>query len=306
MPRIVTAGECMVEMSPLAEPGTFRMGYAGDSFNTGWYLRHCLPAEWQVDYLTAVGTDAVSDEMLAFMAASGVGTDHVARRADKTVGLYLIELAGGERSFSYWRGDSAARTFAREAGWLRSAFADADCVLISGITLAILIPEDRERLLAALSDYRQTGGCVAFDPNLRPRLWASEREMTEWIERAAAVSDLVLPSYEDEARWFADRDPEATAARYAGLGASLVVVKDGGKDVLVRSGEKTSWCVVEPVADVVDTTAAGDSFNAGFLAAWLQGSDLDVSVRSGTALAAQVIGQRGALVPVDIARVVTG
>lgn len=296
MSRVISIGECMVELAPTGE-GTFRMGFAGDTMNTAWYLRRRLPGSWTVDYLSAVGTDGVSDRMVAFLADAGIGTGHVARRDDRTVGLYLIELADGERSFAYWRGESAARTLARDEPALATALDGAGLAYLSGITLAILPEADRARLLAALAAFRAAGGTVAFDPNLRPRLWPSGDAMCAAVMRAAVVADIVLPSFEDEARWFGDADPAATLARYGDAGT--VVVKDGAGPVLWRAGAATGCHATRPVADVVDTTAAGDSFNAGYLAALLTGTDMEVAVAAGADLAARVIGGRGALVPLD-------
>jgi 2-dehydro-3-deoxygluconokinase len=296
--RILCIGECMVEMAPTGEPGTFRMGFAGDTMNTAWYLRRRLPGEWAVDYLTAVGTDGVSDRMVAFLAEAGIGTGHIARRADRTVGLYLIELgAGGERSFAYWRGQSAARTLAADPAALAAGLDGARLAYLSGITLAILPEGDRARLLDTLAAFRAGGGLVAFDPNLRPRLWASGEAMCAAVMQAAAVADIALPSFEDEARWFGDADPAATLARYGGV--ATVVVKDGAGPVLWRDAGVTGQHATAPVPQVVDTTAAGDGFNAGFLAARLVGAGMGSAVAEGAALAARVIGGRGALVPVD-------
>ena len=93
--RVVCIGECMVELAPAGD-GLLRQGFAGDSFNTAWYLRQLRP-DWVVDYVSRVGVDAISGAMLDFMAGAGIGTAHVARVADRTVGLYLITLNKGER-----------------------------------------------------------------------------------------------------------------------------------------------------------------------------------------------------------------
>ncbi|SFS42631.1 2-dehydro-3-deoxygluconokinase [Sulfitobacter marinus] len=297
MKRIVSIGECMIEMAPNGNDGGYQLGFAGDTLNTAWYLRQLLPPTIQIDYFTAVGCDSASDQMVRFIADTGIGTAHIARRDGATVGLYMIQLSEGERSFSYWRGQSAARTLAHDAGPLADALTGADVAYFSGITLAILPPEDRERFLDVLSTFRRDGGVVVFDPNLRPRLWPSVADMTANVMKAAAVSDIVLPSYDDEAEWFGDADPQATAQRYAKAGVSTVIVKNGpGQILALQDGALTHHAPVT-VDKIVDTTAAGDSFNAGFLADWAQGRSTDQAINAGSALAARVIQYRGALVP---------
>ncbi len=294
MNRVVCLGECMVELAPADVPGLFAMGFAGDTFNTAWYLRRRLPPGWQVDYVTAIGTDAVSDRFLSFAAAAGLGTAHIARRPDRTMGLYLIELTGSERSFAYWRGQSAARTLAQDPAALDAALQGAALAYLSGITLAILPPDDRATLLSCLAAHRDQGTRIAFDPNLRPRLWPDVATMRDAIMLAAQVADIVLPSFADEATHFADPTPQATIARYHSAGAIDVIVKDGENPILAGS----LTIPPTPAPQVVDTTAAGDSFNAGFLAARLTGASLAQAVRAGADLAARVIGGRGALVDV--------
>jgi 2-dehydro-3-deoxygluconokinase len=300
MTRIVAIGECMVEMATVATADHFRLGYAGDTLNTAWYLRRLLGPGDQIEYFTSVGTDAISDRMLGFFKHAGIGTDYILRRDDKSVGLYMIQLLSGERSFSYWRSDSAARSLAADSVPLQAALDNADLTYFSGITLAILPPADRTRLLNALRRFRSGGGIVVFDPNLRPKLWTSPDEMTQTVMQAAAVSDIALPSYDDEAHWFGDDSPEETLQRYATAQVGCCIVKNGSGRILAGEDDRRISC--DPIQDVtpVDSTAAGDSFNAGFIAARLHGADLHDAVQAGAALAAQVIAKFGALVDLDV------
>lgn len=298
--RFVALGECMVEMAPTAE-GTFRMGFAGDTLNTAWYARRCLPEGWAVDYVTAVGTDHISDEMVAFFAGAGLGTAHVARVPDRTVGLYLIQLDRGERSFAYWRSAAAARTLAADPARLATGLAGARLAYFSGITLGILPDEDRPTLYRALDAARAAGTEVVFDSNLRPRLFPSPQAMCAAVTEAARHADIALPSAEDEAVHFGDASPEATAHRYAALGARLVVVKNGGGEITALEDGRLSRHAPVAAHEIVDTTAAGDSFNAGFLGARAAGQPLAVAIEAGAALASRVIGARGALVEAALA-----
>ncbi len=300
MTRIVSIGEAMVEMAPNGQAGMFQRGFAGDTMNTAWYLRKLLPETDQVDYLTAVGTDAISEQMLGFLSQAQIGTDCVLRRSDRTIGLYMIQLSNGERSFSYWRGQSAARTLADDPQALAKALTGADIAFFSGITIAILPAPQRAELLQVLKEFRANGGQVVFDPNLRPRLWDSGAQMTEAVMQAAQVSDMVLPSHEDEADWFGDKDTEHTAKRYQNAGARTVIVKNGADAMLALHDGVISHHPSVKAAQVVDTTAAGDSFNAGFLAALQAGQSLDSAIKAGATLAVNVIQARGALIwPVE-------
>lgn len=295
--RVLSIGECMAELSPTETSGEFKLGFAGDTFNTAWYLAQIAP-NIQVSYMTAVGDDEISKEMRDFMRHSAIKDDHVQIIPDKTIGLYQIRLKGGERSFTYWRDQSAARQLADDLGALQRAISDADLVYFSGITLAILDAPSREILFAALRRGRKDGKTIAFDTNLRPRLWASPQDMTDTIMRAASFADIVLPSFEDEAEWFGDAHPQATLDRYAEVGAKRIVVKNSAQSVMYLDRGVIGEVAVEPETNAVDTTAAGDSFNAGVLAGVLQHGDLGRGILQGCALARQVVCKSGALVDV--------
>ncbi len=296
--RFLAIGECMAELAPSEIDGDFRLGFAGDTFNTVWYLARCAP-DVDASYLTAVGDDALSLKMTAFMKESGINTRYVQTAPGKTVGLYLISLDAGERSFSYWRGQSAAKTLADDPVLLDEAMAASDVIYFSGITLAILPSGKRTALLNALKTARAAGKTIAFDPNLRPSLWTSDAKMTQAIMAGAAVSDIALPSFEDEAAWFKDANPQATADRYLAAGVVTVVVKNGADPVLYAEGGASGEVAVTPLTDLADTTAAGDSFNAGFFARHAAGDSIAQGIAYACALSRAVVQQRGALVVVD-------
>ncbi len=293
--RVLAIGECMAELAPSSTAGDFRLGFAGDTFNTAWYLARVAP-DVSVSYLTVVGQDAISTDLTRFMADSRIDTSAVHADADKTIGLYMISLNNGERSFSYWRGQSAARTLADDPARLAQAMANADVIYFSGITIAILSAEGRATLMSALRDARAQGKAIAFDPNLRPKLWASADDMRAAVMEAASVSDIALPSFEDEASWFDDASPQATAQRYLDAGATTVVVKNGEAAVLFAEGATFGEVPVTALDRVTDTTAAGDSFNAGLFAGHAAGKSLPEGIAYACALSRVVVQHKGALV----------
>lgn len=107
---------------------------------------------------------------------------------------------------------------------------------------------------------------------------------------------MILPSHEDEAQHFGDPGPEETLARYRKAGAATVIVKNGA--AAIHYADRGSSGAVTPpaVASVVDTTAAGDSFNAAVLCAMRNGQPTTEMIAAGCDLAGRVIGGRGALV----------
>lgn len=294
MPKLLSIGECMIELSPTPQ-GTFSMGFAGDTFNTAWYARRLGGPGVDVAYFSAVGDDEPSERMRDFMSRAGI-TPELAVRAGRSVGLYMISLKDGERSFSYWRSASAARTLADDLTTLPCQ--SGDIAFFSGITMAVLSDIARERLLSVLSKARKSGVTVAFDPNLRPRLWPDTQTMCNWVMAAARVSDIALPSFEDEQGFFGDASIDASAERYAGAGVNTVIVKDGPGPVLVQNDNARAIVATVTAETVVDTTAAGDSFNAGYLVGRMEGLGEEDAVRQGCLLARKVIGARGALVEI--------
>ena len=296
--KVLSIGECMAELSPQDQAATFRLGFAGDTFNTAWYLRRINPAI-AVSFFTGLGTDTISDQLRATIKDAGIDDQYGIIVSDRTVGLYLISLENGERSFSYWRGQSAARCLASDPAALKRAIDDHDLIYFSGITLAILDEAGRTALLSALRRGRDAGKVIAFDPNLRPRLWENIDAMLRMTMAGAEVANLVLPSFEDEAAWFEDIDPKATAARYRSVGASTVVVKNGADAIYYWSVQGDGTVTVPPVANVIDTTAAGDSFNAALLAGLADGVSLEESIATACQLSGAVVQARGALVPVN-------
>tara|TARA_R110002020_G_scaffold12525_3_gene45879 strand:+ start:186 stop:1064 length:879 start_codon:yes stop_codon:yes gene_type:complete len=285
----------MIEMSG-GEDRQYRLGYAGDTLNTAWYMRALLGEDWSVDYVTALGADKYSSDIKAFLEANRIGTGHIRTIPDRRPGLYMIHQAGGDRHFTYWRDMSAAKLLADDKQALAKAVEGASMVYFSGITLAILAPRARGRLLGAIVRARDNGARIAFDTNLRPALWSSPRVMASVLTAAASLCDIVLPTHGDEAPLFGDSSIDDTADRYLELGVEEVVVKDGAGDALVATATQRIRVAPLPGAQVVDATGAGDSFNGAYLSARLAGKSLQEAAHAAHRVAGVVIGHKGALV----------
>ncbi|QCR34670.1 sugar kinase [Nissabacter sp. SGAir0207] len=300
--KIAVIGECMIELSQ--KGSELSRGFGGDTLNTAVYIARQVPAEaLSVHYVTALGTDSFSAEMLAAWQREQVEVDLVQRLENKLPGLYVIETdAQGERTFYYWRNEAAARD------WLDGPTAPAICesllgydyLYLSGISLAILTPERRERLLALLRDCRARGGKVIFDNNYRPRLWANREETQAAYRAMLACTDIAFLTLDDEDALWGAVPAEEVIRRTRELGVSEVVIKRGADACLVADpqGEQHEVPAVRLRGDqVVDTTAAGDSFSGGYLAVRLTGGDAVSAAQRGHLTASTVIQHRGAIIP---------
>ena len=223
---IAAIGECMLELSG-QDGERWRLGYAGDTFNTLWALRALCGDDRDVDYVSAFGDDPFSNEQIAFLDRNGIGIAQSPIIPGARPGLYAITLTGAERSFTYWRADAAARQLARDPAALAASLENRELIYFSGITLAILTAEARVALLKALATARGHGSHIAFDPNYRPRLWNDIGTARAAITEALAVVDMALPTFPDEQSLFRDETPDETADRIARSGVGEIVVKDG-------------------------------------------------------------------------------
>lgn len=311
MPKIAFIGECMIELSG-AHPGNVfgsaMLGFAGDTLNAATYMSRtsCLLDSQPggvASYVTALGTDAYSQAMIAAWQDDGIETDLVARIDGALPGLYTIQTdATGERSFSYWR-DQAAAKRVLDGGHdnaIRKAFPTFDGFYLSGISLAILSPQDRLKMVDLIGDFAKRGGLVYFDTNHRPRLWSDSETAIETYQAIAPFCDTILPTFDDDADLFGDASPQQTAERWQNSGAREVIVKSGGDPTFWCNNDGQSGSVSPPsIPEIVDTTSAGDSFNGAYLAARILGKSAPDAIRIAQTVAGRVICRHGALVDIS-------
>ena len=296
-PRIALIGECMIELQHRADD-SLQQSFGGDTLNAAVYLRRELGDVGSVDYVTALGDDSFSDAMCRQWQEEGLGLERVQRLPGRLPGLYCIQTdANGERKFLYWRNEAAVRdcftTPAAEP--ILAALPGYDVVYFSGITLAVLGEVGRQRLLEVLIETRRRGGKVVFDNNYRPRLWATVDVAREAYRTVLAEVDIALLTEDDERALFGYADSEQVFAAYPAV--TEVVLKRGADACLIRCDGERFGVPALKVEKVVDTTAAGDSFSAAYLANRLKGGSPQEAALAGHRLASRVIQVSGALIP---------
>ncbi|NIG79578.1 sugar kinase [Klebsiella sp. Ap-873] len=300
--KIAVIGECMIELSQ--NGAQVQRGFGGDTLNTSVYLaRQVNESALEVHYVTALGEDSFSQQMLDIWRQEHLHTTLIQRLEHRLPGLYYIETdSHGERTFYYWRNEAAARF------WLESERSDEICaelaqfdyLYLSGISLAILNDASREKLFAMLKQARANGCKVIFDNNYRPRLWANPEETQRVYQQMLTCTDIAFLTLDDEDALWGAVPAEDVIHRTHAAGVKEVVIKRGAESCLVSvRGESVievpALCL--PKEKVVDTTAAGDSFSAGYLAVRLTGRTAEEAATRGHLTAGTVIQYRGAIIP---------
>ncbi|APC18700.1 ketodeoxygluconokinase [Pseudomonas frederiksbergensis] len=297
-PRIALIGECMIELQQRAD-GSLQQSFGGDTLNTAVYLSRELGDGATVDYVTALGDDSFSDAMCQSWSEEGIGLDMVQRLPGRLPGLYCIQTdASGERRFLYWRNEAAVRDCftTPAAAPILAALPDYDVLYFSGITLAVLGDEGRKKLIGTLIEARQRDARIVFDNNYRPRLWSTVEQARTAYREVLPYVDLALLTVDDEQALFQFSDCAAVFAAYEQIGTPEVVLKRGAEPCLIRCGGESFEVPALRVEQVVDTTAAGDSFSAAYLASRLRGASPAEAAEAGHWLASRVIQVPGALI----------
>jgi 2-dehydro-3-deoxygluconokinase len=299
--KIAIIGECMIELQKKGDD--LKKAFGGDTLNTALYLSRLTHEKGIVtSYVTALGHDSFSKDMLSAWKDENIDTSLIPLLNEKQPGLYLIETDDtGERTFHYWRNDAAAKYLfdQAESATLIESLMDFDAVYLSGITLAILTPSGRNELFAFLEKFKEKGGKVIFDNNYRPKLWDSKEQAQSYYLQALNVTDIALLTFEDDQDLFGDEVLEECITRTAGAGVKEIIIKRGSKDCLVVEGENAAYVAAQKITNVVDTTAAGDSFSAGFLAKRFCGGSAIEAAKVAHSIAGAVIQHRGAIIPKD-------
>ena len=297
---LMVVGECMVELSH-RESGSLDLSYAGDTYNS---LVYAMRWNALIDgvFYTAVGSDNFSKSMLAAFDAKGISRQAIVTSKNKNVGLYcIVNDENGERSFDYWRDQSAARSMMSLHQAAGTKIPPMDMVYFSGISLAILPEEDKSALLNMLAHQQDNGAVIAFDPNYRAQMWNGNEHARQWFHKAYQLANIALPGVEDHQQVFGHTSQGQVAEYLNELSCPEFVIKAGHEGMFCY--EMGSQCHHQPfnAADVQrDTTAAGDSFAGVYLANRLEGNNISDSVRAADAAARIVVGHKGAIIDDEI------
>ena len=279
----------------------YQSSFAGDVVNFSVYLKR-LYRDSSVQLLSAIGNDSISQKMYDFLSNAGIDTALVARSQSKTIGLYTVENDDlGERSFTYWRSDSAARKmfYLINEKLLANAITRANYLYFTGITLAIIDQPSRERLFSLADQFIKDNKHVIFDPNYRPHLWHRAEDALDQINRGYQSCNILLSSFQDEQTlWKSNTSGEALSNLLRFQIDEIVLTNGPG---VILGSVNGSGYQIDPVkpAAIIDTTSAGDGFNAGYIASRHAGKSPETSIIEASRQASLIVASAGAIIPCE-------
>ncbi|GIX09927.1 sugar kinase [Elioraea sp.] len=293
---LLCMGEPMLEFNRQPDDGTGRAlylrGFGGDTSNAA------IAAARQgvrAGYITAIGTDWAGDAFLRLWAEEGVDTATVIRDPEAPTGVYFVDHDARGHHFTFYRSGSAASRYT-PAMLPEAAIRGARIFYASGISQGISASA-ADAVFRAIEIARAAGVTVAYDTNLRLRLWPAARARAV-IHEAIAMSDIALPSRDDAEALTGLADPQAIAERYLRLGPRMVAVKCGRDGALLATADGRMARAAPHAVEAVDATGAGDTFCGSFLARIILGDAPEAALRYANAAAALSTTGYGAVAPI--------
>ncbi|WP_094751334.1 sugar kinase [Psychromonas sp. CD1] len=300
--RIAIIGECMLELKTVNK--VLEQGFGGDSLNTAIYFSRLTHSHAiTTSYVTGMGEDPFSENMIQAWENENINTKMVFLSKDKLPGIYAIQTdAQGERHFYYWRNDSAAKFWLKtqKISTLVKDLSKHQMIYLSGVSLAILSNECREILLNVLDICHKKGVRIVFDNNYRASLWENIEVAQYYYQKILAITSIAFLTYDDDVLLWGDKKEEECITRTQALGVSEIVLKRGADACIIVCDKQCYEVNAEKILQIIDTTAAGDSFSAAYLAKRVLGGDCIASAKAGHKVAGVVIQHHGAIIAHEV------
>jgi Sugar kinases, ribokinase family len=267
---------------PLESVTGYSCAVAGAEFNVAVGMSRL---EHKVAYMTKLGSDPFGKLIVNVLDKNKIGTGLVSWSKDRSTGFMLkSRVSKGDPEIFYFRKNSAASTMNKE---------DVDMVDFSGYSnlhmtgiFPALSPSTREAAYYLMEKAKKSGITVSFDPNLRPQLWSSKKEMVRVINDLALKCDILFPGIAEGITLTGKDTPEEICKFYLDMGVKTVVLKLGAKGAYVAAKDGCYTVKGFTVEKIVDTVGAGDGFAVGVISALMEGLSLKEAAVRGNAIGA--------------------
>ena len=291
---ILSFGETMTmlvaeQTGDLAQVRHFEKRIAGADSNVAIGLSRL---GFKVAWLSRVGNDSMGRFVTDSLQQEGVDCSHVTVDNGHPTGFQFksLELEGADPVVEYFRRGSAASHLS--VNDIVAELLKARHLHATGIPAA-LSDTCRELSHVLMTQMRDAGRSVSFDPNLRPSLWSSQATMVREVNRLASLAHWVMPGMAEGELLTGYDTPADIAKFYLDMGVEAVVIKLGAKGAYYRTQLNEAFVPGVPVAKVVDTVGAGDGFAVGVISALLENLGIAEATARGNWVGSQAVQSRG-------------
>jgi len=299
-PQVIATGEILIDFvskkpGPYVEAPAFEKCFGGAPMNT---IVGVSRLGIKAGAIAAVGDDPFGQFLIGELERNKVGVSQVKVKKGRrtTITFVANEPASGERTFLFyrkpWTGETADSSLEPNDIDL-SYIAKANILHVSGFALSQ--NPCRQAIFKAIKCARKTGVKVSFDPTLRVNVWGSIATLRKTYSRVLRLSDIATFSREEAEFIFGTSETEEAARRALRYGIGIVGIKLGDEGSFTISADGRTIQAPAFRVKAIDTTGAGDGWNAGLLVGLCKGWDLEKCVTVANAIGAMVVTKRGAI-----------
>ena len=294
--NVCSIGEAMIEISNIKN-SLYNQSFAGDTLNFCNYLDK---KKLNAFFLSAIGKSEINQSLLDFVKSKNISTKYIKQINQFEIGLYLIKNKdNGEKQFFYWRDESAAKQYFNNIDFLNlyKELKNFDYIYFSGITLSIIHISKLNNFIKLLNLLKSKKIKIVFDFNIRPSRW-NKKNLNIFLDSVLKFVDICFLSGEDMNYWKNKNNIKSY---------EQIVRKYKLKHSIFRKNAKFTYVFLNKtryvfknklLKKVVDTSGAGDGFNAAYLSNFIVNNDPLLALKAGSSLGSKIVMKKGAIVDV--------
>ena len=294
--NVCSIGEAMIEISNVKN-NLYNQSFAGDTLNFCNYLDK---KKLNAFFLSAIGKSEINQSLLDFVKSKNISTKYIKQINQFEIGLYLIKNKdNGEKQFFYWRDESAAKQYFNNIDFLNlyKELKNFDYIYFSGITLSIIHISKLNNFIKLLNLLKSKKIKIVFDFNIRPSRW-NKKNLNIFLDSVLKFVDICFLSGEDMNYWKNKNNIKSY---------EQIVRKYKLKHSIFRKNAKFTYVFLNKtryvfknklLKTVVDTSGAGDGFNAAYLSNFIVNNDPVLALKAGSSLGSKIVMKKGAIVDV--------
>ena len=294
--NVCSIGEAMIEISNIKN-SFYNQSFAGDTLNFCNYLDK---KKLNAFFLSAIGKSEINQSLLDFVKSKNISTKYIKQINQFEIGLYLIKNKdNGEKQFFYWRDESAAKQYFNNIDFLNlyKELKNFDYIYFSGITLSIIHISKLNNFIKLLKLLKSKKIKIVFDFNIRPSRW-NKKNLNIFLDSVLKFVDICFLSGEDMNYWKNKNNIKSY---------EQIVRKYKLKHSIFRKNAKFTYVFLNKtryvfknklLKTVVDTSGAGDGFNAAYLSNFIVNNDPVLALKAGSSLGSKIVMKKGAIVDV--------